>query len=48
MEKKAKQIDCLTSDGNAAQALLKPDLSKPKVFKSLSMPRAILAQLTAA
>ena len=45
VEKKAKQIDCLTSDGNAAQALLKPDLSKPKVFKSLSMPRAILAQL---
>ena len=45
VEKKAKQIDCLTSEGNAAQALLKPDLSKPKVYKSLSMPRAILAQI---
>ena len=45
VEKKTKEIDCFTSEGNAAQALLKPDLSKPKVYKSISMPRAILAQI---
>ena len=45
VEKKAKQIDCLTSEGNAVQALLEPDMSKPKVYKSISTPRAILAQI---
>ena len=45
VEKKAKQIDCLTSDGNTARALLESDIFKPKVIKSLSMPRAILAQI---
>ena len=45
VEKKAKQNDILTSEGKGARALLKPDLLKPKVYKSLSMPRAILAQI---
>ena len=45
VSKKSKEIDCLTSDVNACQALLKPDLSKPKVFKSLGMQRAIYEQV---
>ena len=35
----------MTSDVNACQALLKPDLSKPKVFQSLGMQRAIYEQV---
>lgn len=45
VEKKSKEIDCLTSEVNACQALLKPDLSKPKVFKSLGMQRALHDQV---
>ncbi|MEW8546925.1 MAG: hypothetical protein AB2693_25705 [Candidatus Thiodiazotropha sp.] len=43
--KKTKEIDCLTSQVNACQALLKPDASKPKVFKSLGMQKAIKDQV---
>ena len=43
--RKAKEIDSLTSQVNACQAFLKPDSSKPKVFKSLGMQRAILEQV---
>ena len=43
--KKAKEIDSLTSQANACQALLKPDSSKPKVFKALGMQKAIQEQV---
>lgn len=45
VNKKTKEIDCLTSQVNACQALLKPDSSKPKVFKSLGMQKAIQDQV---
>ena len=45
VEKKSKEFDCLTSKANACQALLKPDLSKPKVYKALGMSGAISDQV---
>ena len=39
--KETKIIECLSSENNACQALVKPDSSKPKVIKSIGMQRAI-------
>ena len=39
--KETKRIECLSSENNACQALVKPDSSKPKVVKSIGMQRAI-------
>ena len=39
--KETKRIECLSSENNACQGLVKPDSSKPKVIKSLGMQRAI-------
>lgn len=39
--KESRRIDCLSSDNNACQALVKPDSSKPKVIKSIGMQRAL-------
>jgi hypothetical protein len=36
-----KRIDCLSSDMNACQALVKPDCSKPSLTKSLTMADAL-------
>ena len=41
VEKETKVLDSLSSANNACQALLKPDSSKRKVFKSLGMQRAL-------
>lgn len=41
MVKEVKQLNCLSSEMNACQALVTPDCSKPKVLKSLGMKKAI-------
>ena len=40
-----KLIDCFSSSNNACQAMVKPDNSKPKVMKSVGIPRALKAVL---
>ncbi|XP_045182551.2 uncharacterized protein LOC123541205 [Mercenaria mercenaria] len=39
--KKTQQIDCLSSENNCCQSLVKPDCSKPKVMKALSIRNAL-------
>ena len=39
--KETRRIECLSSENNACQALVKPDSSKPKVVKSIGMQRAV-------
>ena len=39
--RETKLIDCLSSENNACQSLLKPDSSKPKVMKAIGMQRAL-------
>ena len=44
--RKAQKTDCLSSEMNNCQALVKPDCSKPKVLKSSGMQKALLSILT--
>ena len=44
--KETKLIDCLSSENNACQSLLKPDSSKPKVMKAIGMQRALRYLIT--
>ncbi|VDI42653.1 Hypothetical predicted protein [Mytilus galloprovincialis] len=46
VKRETKKIDCISSEMNACQAILKPDCSKPKVLKSTGIQKAII-QLTA-
>jgi hypothetical protein len=46
LARKMKETDCLTSEMNTCQALVKPDCSKPKVDKSRTMPVALQNLLT--
>ncbi|CAC5387720.1 unnamed protein product [Mytilus coruscus] len=46
VKRETKKIDCISSEMNACQAILKPDCSKPKVLKSTDIQKAII-QLTA-
>ena len=41
-----KKTDCLSSEMNNCQALVKPDCSKPKVLKSVGMQKALLGLVT--
>ena len=45
VSKEVKLIDCFSSSNNACQAIVKPDNSKPKVMKSVGIPRALKAVL---
>ncbi|XP_071085902.1 uncharacterized protein [Haliotis cracherodii] len=42
IRREVKQTDCLSSEMNMCQALVKPDCSKPKVQKSTSMKNALM------
>ena len=44
--RETKLIDCLSSENNACQSLLKPDSSKPKVMKAIGMQRALRYLIT--
>ena len=39
--KEVRLIECFSSANNACQAIVKPDSSKPKVMKSVGIPRAL-------
>lgn len=41
IRKEIKRIECLSSDMNMCQAIVKPDCSKPKVQKSLGVSKAV-------
>ena len=41
LDKKMQEADCLTSEMNTCQALVKPDCSKPRVDKSRTVPIAL-------
>ena len=41
LDKRMEEADCLTSDMNTCQALVKPDCTKPRVDKSRTMPIAL-------
>ena len=46
VSKKKKEVECLSSEMNLCQALVKPDCSKPKVAKASTIQRAISSHVS--
>ncbi|KAH3777824.1 hypothetical protein DPMN_179272 [Dreissena polymorpha] len=46
LEKETRKLDSMLSENSSCQAIVKPDGSKPKVFQSLGMQRALKSLIT--